>query len=49
MAKAMGTLNETTDVRESQIAALRSQILNGNYHINYDELAKRLSSMSWFS
>ena len=49
MAKAMGSLNETPDVRESQIAMLRSQILSGNYHIDYEELAKRLSSMSWFS
>jgi flagellar biosynthesis anti-sigma factor FlgM len=49
MAKAVGTLNETPDVRESQVAMLRSQIMNGNYHIDYDELAKRLSSMTWFS
>ena len=49
MAKAMGSLNETSDVRESQVAMLKSQILSGNYHIDYDELAKRLSSLSWFS
>jgi flagellar biosynthesis anti-sigma factor FlgM len=49
MAKAMGTLNETTDVRESQVTMIKSQIMNGNYHVDYDELAKRLSSMVWFS
>jgi flagellar biosynthesis anti-sigma factor FlgM len=49
MAKAMEALNETSDVRETQIEALKSQILSGNYHIDYDELAKQLSSMTWFS
>ena len=49
VAKAVGTLNDTSDVRESQIAMLKSQILNGNYHIDYDGLAKKLSSMTWFS
>ncbi|MCE1252995.1 MAG: flagellar biosynthesis anti-sigma factor FlgM [Anaerolineae bacterium] len=49
MAKAMGALSETSDVRDAQIEALKAQILNGNYHIDYDELAKKLSSMTWFS
>ena len=49
MAKAMGSLNETSDVRTSQIAMLKSQIDSGNYHIDYEELAKRLSSLTWFS
>jgi flagellar biosynthesis anti-sigma factor FlgM len=49
MAKAMGSLNETSDVRESQIAMLRAQIDSGNYHIDYEELSKRLSSLTWFS
>ena len=49
MAKAMGALSDTSDVRDTQIEALRAQILSGNYHIDYDELAKKLSSMTWFS
>jgi len=49
MAKAMGSLNGTSDVREAQIASLKSQIESGNYQINYEELSKRLSSLSWFS
>jgi flagellar biosynthesis anti-sigma factor FlgM len=49
MAKAMGSLNETSDVRTAQVAALKTQIESGNYHIDYEALAKRLSSLSWFS
>jgi flagellar biosynthesis anti-sigma factor FlgM len=49
MAKAMEALNTSSDVRDTQVEALKSQILNGNYHIDYDELAKKLSSMTWFS
>lgn len=49
MAKALENLNGSSDIRESQIEMIRSQILNGNYHIDYEELAKKLSSLTWFS
>jgi flagellar biosynthesis anti-sigma factor FlgM len=49
MAKALNTLNDASDVRDTQIAMLKKQILSGNYTIDYEELAKKLSSINWFS
>jgi len=44
MAKAMETLKDIPEVREEQIASIRAQILNGQYAIRFDELARKLSS-----
>jgi flagellar biosynthesis anti-sigma factor FlgM len=49
MAKALDNLNGSSDVRETQIDMIRSQILSGNYHIDYEGLAKKISSLTWFS
>lgn len=45
LSKAFSSLEGTPDVREEKIASLRSQINNGNYNINYDELAKRMTGV----
>lgn len=45
LSKAFSSLEGTPEVREEKIAALRSQINDGKYNINYDELAKRMSGV----
>ena len=43
LAKAMNTLKETPDVRQERVEELHSQIISGQYQINYDELARRVT------
>jgi len=41
------TLNEIPDVRESKVAALKTQIDNGTYNINGEEVAKKIVGESF--
>ncbi len=35
----------TPEVRMEKVEALRSQILEGQYQVNYEELAKKMSGL----
>lgn len=47
MAKAMDALRGSDGIRESQLEEIRALIMNGQYQIKYEELAKRLASKIW--
>jgi flagellar biosynthesis anti-sigma factor FlgM len=44
MAKAMDNLKDVPEIREERIESIRAQILNGQYAVRFDELAKKLAS-----
>ena len=44
ISKAMMQAIEVPDTREAIVQNLKSQILNGNYQIHYEELARVLST-----
>ncbi len=45
LAKALNQMEGTPEVRMEKVEALRSQILEGHYQINYEELAKKMSGL----
>jgi negative regulator of flagellin synthesis FlgM len=47
LGKAMDGLKDAPEVRQDRIDQIRQDIMNGQYQINYDELAKRLSTKLW--
>ena len=47
LAKAMDELKDTPEVRQDRIDQVRQDIQNGQYQIQYDDLAKRLSKKLW--
>lgn len=47
MMKAMESLKDTPEVREERLQEVRDQIINGQYQVQYGELAKRLASKNW--
>lgn len=49
LGKAMDELKNAEDVRGSRIEEIRQKIANGEYQINYDELAKRLATKLWIN
>jgi flagellar biosynthesis anti-sigma factor FlgM len=47
LGKAMDELKDASEVRQDRIDQIRQDIMNGQYQINYDELAKRLATKLW--
>jgi negative regulator of flagellin synthesis FlgM len=45
LAKALTKMEGTPEVRMEKVEALRSQILEGQYQVNYEELAKKMSGL----
>ncbi|HEX7555303.1 MAG TPA: flagellar biosynthesis anti-sigma factor FlgM, partial [Leptolinea sp.] len=45
LSKALSKMEGTPEVRMEKVEALRSQILNGQYKVNYEELAKKMSGL----
>ncbi len=45
LAKALNKMEGTPEVRMEKVEALRSQILEGQYQVNYEELAKKMSGL----
>jgi flagellar biosynthesis anti-sigma factor FlgM len=45
LSKALTKMEGTPDVRMEKVEALRNEMLNGQYQINYEELAKRMSGL----
>jgi negative regulator of flagellin synthesis FlgM len=45
LSKALKTMEGTPEVRMEKVEALRNQILDGQYQINYDALAKKMSGL----
>ncbi|NMB53337.1 MAG: flagellar biosynthesis anti-sigma factor FlgM [Leptolinea sp.] len=45
LSKALAEMEGTPEVRMEKVEALRSQILDGQYQINYEELAKKMSGL----
>jgi len=48
LAKAMESYKDIPEIREEQIEAIRAQILNGQYPIRFDELAKKLAANNFW-
>ena len=42
LSKAMAKMEGTPEVRMEKVESLRNEILNGQYQVNYEELAKRM-------
>jgi flagellar biosynthesis anti-sigma factor FlgM len=49
LGKAMDELKNAGDVRSDRLDEIRQKIANGEYQINYDELAKRLATKLWIN
>ncbi len=45
LSKALTKMEGTPEVRMEKVEALRSQILEGQYQVNYEELAKKMSGL----
>ncbi len=45
LSKALSKMEGTPEVRMEKVEALRSQILEGQYQVNYEELAKKMSGL----
>lgn len=45
LAKALDKMEGTPEVRMEKVEALRNQILEGQYQVNYEELAKKMSGL----
>jgi len=45
LSKALTQMEGTPEVRMEKVEALRNQILDGQYQINYEELAKKMSGL----
>jgi negative regulator of flagellin synthesis FlgM len=45
LAKALNKMEGTPEVRMEKVEALRSQILDGQYQVNYEGLAKKMSGL----
>ena len=49
LGKAMDELKNVQDIRGDRIEEIRQKISNGEYQINYEELAKRLATKLWIN
>ncbi|GAP22499.1 flagellar biosynthesis anti-sigma factor FlgM [Leptolinea tardivitalis] len=45
LSKALSKMEGTPEVRMEKVEALRSQILEGQYQVNYEGLAKKMSGL----
>jgi flagellar biosynthesis anti-sigma factor FlgM len=45
LSKALAKMEGTPEVRMEKVESLRKEILDGQYQVNYDELAKRMSGL----
>jgi flagellar biosynthesis anti-sigma factor FlgM len=45
LSKALSKMEGTPEVRMEKVEVLRNDILNGQYQVNYGELAKRMSGL----
>jgi len=45
LSKALAKMEGTPEVRMEKVEALRNQILEGQYQVNYEELAKKMSGL----
>jgi flagellar biosynthesis anti-sigma factor FlgM len=45
LSKALSKMEGTPEVRMEKVEALRSKILDGQYQVNYEELAKKMSGL----
>ena len=45
LAKALNKMEGTPEVRMEKVEALRKEILDGQYQVNYEELAKKMSGL----
>jgi flagellar biosynthesis anti-sigma factor FlgM len=45
LSKALKSMEGTPEVRMEKVEALRSKILDGQYQVNYEELAKKMSGL----
>ncbi len=45
LSKALSQMEGTPEVRMEKVEALRSEILDGKYQINYEELARKMSGL----
>ncbi|MEI8131907.1 MAG: flagellar biosynthesis anti-sigma factor FlgM [Leptolinea sp.] len=45
LSKALSKAEGTPEVRMEKVEVLRKEILDGQYQVNYDELAKRMSGL----
>jgi len=45
LSKALSKSEGTPEVRMEKVETLRKEILNGQYQVNYEELAKRMSGL----
>jgi flagellar biosynthesis anti-sigma factor FlgM len=45
LSKALSKMEGTPEVRMEKVESLRKEILEGQYQVNYEELAKRMSGL----
>jgi flagellar biosynthesis anti-sigma factor FlgM len=45
LSKALARMEGTPEVRMEKVESLRNEILNGQYQVNYEELAKRMNGL----
>jgi flagellar biosynthesis anti-sigma factor FlgM len=45
LSKALKSMEGTPEVRMEKVESLRNEILNGQYQVKYEELAKRMSGL----
>lgn len=45
LSKALSKMEGTPEVRMEKVEALRNKILDGQYQVNYEELAKKMSGL----
>jgi len=45
LSKALTKMEGTPEVRMEKVEALRGKILDGQYQVNYEELAKKMSGL----